>query len=151
MTFQALAVAMAIALVTAFPASAKIIGPDRGGKLAEYLRERAELEASGEGVVIDRYCASACLVYTSLPNACVTSRTKFLLHPQRNPSHFGAALYAARLPEGMSEFWVKRFAGNTNLKAAYRIGAQDAVRRGWNIQLCEEYSATALPATAPER
>lgn len=59
------------------------IANDRGGRIGTYLDKYHGLRASGETVIIDGYCASACtIVLGMLPRhkICVTSRASLGFH-----------------------------------------------------------------------
>lgn len=80
-----LAVALGSALAgTATPASAAMrIAEDRGGQIGQYLQSFAMLRSSGEKVVIDGNCLSACtLVLGLIPQdrICATPRARFGFH-----------------------------------------------------------------------
>ena len=80
---------LAAALVSAVagtvtPASAAMrIAEDRGGQIGQYLQSFAMLRSSGESVVIDGNCLSACtLVLGLIPHnrICATPRARFGFH-----------------------------------------------------------------------
>jgi hypothetical protein len=59
------------------------IADDRGGKIGTYLNKYQSLRTSGETVIIDGLCASACtIVLGAVPHdkICVTSRANFGFH-----------------------------------------------------------------------
>src|ERR1700760_4422281 len=59
------------------------IADDRGGQIGTYLDKYHNLRASGETVVIDGLCASACtIVLGMVPHRkiCVTSRANLAFH-----------------------------------------------------------------------
>ena len=59
------------------------IADDRGGKIGTYLNKYQSLRTSGEAVIIDGLCASACtIVLGAVPHdkICVTSRANFGFH-----------------------------------------------------------------------
>ena len=59
------------------------ITDDRGGQIGTYLNKYQSLRTSGETVIIDGLCASACtIVLGSVPHdkICVTSRANFGFH-----------------------------------------------------------------------
>ncbi|MEJ2436230.1 MAG: hypothetical protein P8Y53_24955, partial [Pseudolabrys sp.] len=59
------------------------IAEDRGGQIGHYLQAFAMLRSTGEHVVIDGNCLSACtLVLGMIPRShiCVTSRARFGFH-----------------------------------------------------------------------
>ena len=62
---------------------AGLIADDRGGQIGTYLNKYQSLRTSGETVIIDGLCASACtIVLGSVPRdkICVTSRANFGFH-----------------------------------------------------------------------
>jgi hypothetical protein len=69
---------------TASPAKAAMrIAEDRGGQIGQYLQSFAVLRSSGESVVIDGNCLSACtLVLGLIPHnrICATPRARFGFH-----------------------------------------------------------------------
>lgn len=80
-----LAFAMALTLTSmTTPASATMrIAEDRGGQIGHYLQAFAMLRSSGEDVVVDGNCLSACtLVLGLIPRAriCATPRARFGFH-----------------------------------------------------------------------
>ncbi|HWK95266.1 MAG TPA: hypothetical protein VNR39_07570 [Pseudolabrys sp.] len=76
------------------PASATMrIAEDRGGQIGHYLQAFAMLRSSGENVMIDGNCLSACtLVLGLIPRAriCATSRARFGFHAAWMPDADGA-------------------------------------------------------------
>jgi len=59
------------------------IADDRGGRIGTYVNKYQGLRSSGESVVIDGLCASACtIVLSAVPHAkiCVTSRATLGFH-----------------------------------------------------------------------
>jgi hypothetical protein len=72
----------AIAYVGASHAAVRIAG-DRGGQIGEYVSKFQRLHFSGQSVVIDGLCASACtLVLAAVPHGkiCVTPRATLGFH-----------------------------------------------------------------------
>jgi hypothetical protein len=84
------AIVMAMAVL---PASAtKRISDDPGGQLGPYLQRLAALRTSGEQVVIDGRCLSACtMVLGVIPrdHICVTSRAQLGFHAAWRPDKTG--------------------------------------------------------------
>jgi hypothetical protein len=84
----AITIAMAV-----LPASAtKRISDDPGGQLGPYLQRLAALRTSGEQVVIDGRCLSACtMVLGVIPrdHICVTSRAQLGFHAAWRPDKTG--------------------------------------------------------------
>jgi hypothetical protein len=59
------------------------IADDRGGRIGTYLDKYHSLRTSGQTVVIDGYCASACTIVLGMvtrDKICVTSRATFGFH-----------------------------------------------------------------------
>ena len=82
----ALAGALASALVTCMTGAAfadvRIVG-DPGGEVASYIHKFNEIRASGERVVIDGPCLSACTLFTGIvprDHVCVTRRAALGVH-----------------------------------------------------------------------
>jgi hypothetical protein len=76
------AAALMLACMGACQAAVRIAN-DRGGRLDSYLDSYEELGASGQRVVIDGLCASACtIVLATIPNdkICVTSKANLAFH-----------------------------------------------------------------------
>ena len=96
-----LILAAILSMATVFPASADIrILSSSGGEVTEYLRLFALLRQSGERIVIDGPCFSACtLVLTTIPTSriCVTRKAVLGFHAARveRPEEVGPAWDAA--------------------------------------------------------
>ena len=59
------------------------IADDRGGRIGTYLDKYHSLRTSGETVIIDGYCASACTIILGMvphDKICVTSRANLGFH-----------------------------------------------------------------------
>ena len=59
------------------------IADDRGGRIGAYVTKFQRLRSSGESVIIDGFCASACtIVLGAVPHdkICVTSRATLAFH-----------------------------------------------------------------------
>ena len=68
------------------------IGDDRGGQIGAYIDKYQSLRTSGETVIVDGNCASACtLVLGLVPRnrICVTSRASFGFHAAWDPDRTG--------------------------------------------------------------
>jgi hypothetical protein len=74
--------------VTSATATVRIAG-DLGGQIGHYLDRYASIRSSGQKVVIDGSCVSACtLVLGSVPSdrICITSRAKLGFHAAWRPT-----------------------------------------------------------------
>lgn len=80
-------------LATPLPAAATVrIADDDGGKIGTYWARYMALRASGEQVVIDGKCSSACtMVLGIVPHdrICVTARAKLGFHAAYRPGLLG--------------------------------------------------------------
>ncbi len=90
----AVVAASTAAAAMATPASATMrIAEDRGGQIGHYLQAFAMLRSSGEKVMIDGNCLSACtLVLGLIPRSriCATPRARFGFHAAWMPDADGA-------------------------------------------------------------
>ena len=93
MVLLAAAAAATISLsVSSASAAVRIVG-DYGGQIGPYLEHLAALRHSGERVVIDGPCLSACtMVLGVIPRdrICVTPRARLGFHAAWNPGNDGA-------------------------------------------------------------
>ena len=84
MKFATVLLAAALLLVGVHASSAAVrIADDRGGKIGTYLDKYQSLRTSGETVIVDGYCASACTIVLGIvprDRICVTSRANFGFH-----------------------------------------------------------------------
>src|ERR1700679_3799861 len=118
----ALASALATALGLGTAASHVRITNDPGGEVSAYVRKFQEVRASGERIVIDGPCLSACTLLTGLvprDHVCVTSRAVLGFHaasyyddasrslvPTREGSRVVMRLYPAEIRS-----WISRHGG----------------------------------------
>ena len=84
-----------------------------GGTIAAFVKERKALVASGKRVVITGYCASACTVFYSMPNACLAKGSSLHFH--------GAKGF----------FGVSETVGNAMMARYYRAGIKDGFLADW--------------------
>jgi hypothetical protein len=81
------------------------IAEDRGGQIGQYLQSFAAVRESGERVVIDGNCLSACtLVLGLIPNdrICATPRARFGFHAAWMPDPNGRPVTS---PMGTQALW----------------------------------------------
>jgi hypothetical protein len=87
-------------------ASATIrIDGDPGGRIEDYLAKYQNLRKSGEQVVIDGVCSSACtMVLGAVPRnrICVTSRARLGFHSAWYPTSWGSTVPS---PDGNRMLW----------------------------------------------
>jgi hypothetical protein len=82
-----------------------LISEDRGGQIGHYLQAFAALRSSGENVVIDGNCFSACtLVLGLIPREriCATSRARLGFHAAWMPDETGRPVTS---PMGTQALW----------------------------------------------
>jgi hypothetical protein len=93
MRIRGLLLCAAIVASAVVPAKADMrIAEDRGGQIGRYLQAFAMLRSSGERVVVDGNCLSACtLVLGVIPHnrICATSRARFGFHAAWMPDEDG--------------------------------------------------------------
>jgi len=93
MRIPSMMLAAALAVLSAAPASAAMrISEDRGGQIGQYLQSFAMLRSSGERVIIDGNCLSACtLVLGIIPRSrmCATERARLGFHAAWMPDEDG--------------------------------------------------------------
>jgi len=106
MRFRELVLGAALLASSAAPSSATmLISEDRGGQIGHYLQTFAMLRSTGERVVIDGNCLSACtLVLGIIPRdrICVTSRARLGFHAAWMPDADGRPVTS---PMGTQALW----------------------------------------------
>jgi len=126
-----LAGALASALVTSAASADVRIVNDPGGEVSAYVQKFRELRASGERIVIDGPCLSACTLLTGIiprDRVCVTQRAVLGFHaasyyddasrslvPTRQGSRVVMRLYPAAI-----RAWIERHGGLTPRLIALR-------------------------------
>jgi hypothetical protein len=89
-----LAVVLAASTVSSASAAVRIAG-DVGGQIGPYLETLVALRSSGEKVIIDGPCLSACtMILGVIPREriCVTSRARLGFHAAWHPGENGRAV-----------------------------------------------------------
>lgn len=106
MRIRGLLLAVALVATYAMPASAAMrISEDRGGQIGHYLQAFAVLRSSGERVIIDGQCLSACtLLLGMIPRSrmCATPRAVFGFHAAWLPGSDGRPVTSSL---GTRELW----------------------------------------------
>src|SRR5947209_13653928 len=106
MTIRAALVAAVLALAGVSSAWADMrIYDDRGGRIEDYISRFSALRQSGERVIVDGACLSACtMVLGAIPRnrICVTSRATFGFHAAWIPTGYGSTV---RSPLGDRVLW----------------------------------------------
>jgi hypothetical protein len=97
--------AAALALSVTSASATMRIAEDRGGQIGRYLDAFATIRSSGERVVVDGSCLSACtLVLGVVPREriCATSRARFGFHAAWMPDRHGSPITS---PLGTQALW----------------------------------------------
>lgn len=116
-------VAIVMAMAVSPASATKRISDDPGGQLGPYLQKLAALRSSGEQVVIDGKCLSACtMVLGVIPrdHICVTSKAQLGFHAAWRPgesghqvtSREGTELMMDNYPQQVRD-WIARRGGLT--------------------------------------
>ena len=106
MRFRSL-IAGAVLLVSGVSSASAtmLIAEDRGGQIGQYLQAFAALRSSGENVVVDGNCFSACTLLLGLiprERVCATSRARFGFHAAWMPDENGRPVTS---PMGTQALW----------------------------------------------
>jgi hypothetical protein len=106
MRIRGLVFGAAVAALSVTSASATMrIAEDRGGQIGQYLQAFATVRSSGESVVIDGNCLSACTLVLGLvprERICATQRARFGFHAAWMPDHDGRPVTS---PLGTQALW----------------------------------------------
>lgn len=141
MKLRAMMIGQFLASTLMQPSNAMVrIDDDRGGLLGEYLLKFAAIRDSGERIMIDGSCYSACTLVTALipkQRICVTERAKLGFHAgwvddqngERTVSIEGTRLMYQMYPREIRH-WIKLHGG---------LGKQTLVLKG--RELMEVYPA----------
>ena len=134
MRIRGLFIGAALVALSATSASATMrISEDRGGQIGQYLQAFASVRSSGEKVVVDGNCLSACTLVLGLvprERICATDRARFGFHAAWMPDRDGRPVTS---PLGTQALWsiypasVKRWInahGGLSRKMIFMQGAQ---------------------------
>jgi len=125
MQWQAAVVGAIVSALLATVASADVrVVNDPGGEISSYLRKYEEINASGQRLVIDGPCLSACTLFTAtMPRnrVCVTRRAVLGFHAASYyddvhrsfvPTRTGTRLVMRIYPPAIRD-WIERHGGLT--------------------------------------
>ncbi len=118
-----------ISALMILPTQAKTVTADGGGYVIKYALEVNRLRRSGEPVRIAGPCYSACTLYLSLANICVTPRAKFGFHLPSGSTASGnriARNYMMRAYPDWVKVWQARNGGLSSrvIVMSYSVAAQ---------------------------
>jgi len=102
---QLLLCAVALACSVTSASATMRISEDRGGQIGQYVQTFAMVRSSGEKVVIDGNCLSACTLVLGLvprSHVCATSRARFGFHAAWMPDSDGRPVTS---PMGTQALW----------------------------------------------
>src|SRR5215475_2841783 len=106
MLIRGLVIGVALAALSGTSASATMrISEDRGGQIGQYLQAFATVRSSGERVVVDGNCLSACTLVLGLvprERICATDRARFGFHAAWMPDRDGRPVTS---PLGTQALW----------------------------------------------
>ena len=106
MKFRGLVLGAAVMALTVSSASATMrISEDRGGQIGRYLQAYAAVRSSGENVVVDGNCLSACTLLLGVvprERICATQNARFGFHAAWMPDHNGRPVTS---PLGTQALW----------------------------------------------
>jgi hypothetical protein len=97
--------AMLLASGASSASATMLITEDRGGQIGQYLQAFAALRSSGEDVVVDGNCFSACTLLLGLiprERVCATPRARFGFHAAWMPDENGQPVTS---PMGTQALW----------------------------------------------
>jgi hypothetical protein len=139
--------AIAVLAVTTAQSAVRIVS-DPGGQIGPYLENLQALRASGERVIIDGPCLSACtMVLGVIPHEriCVTPRAKLGFHAAWNPGDNGRPIMSRAATQLLMDIypervrsWIKDRGGLTP-KMMYLTGQELAAM----YHPCEDTRASA--------
>jgi hypothetical protein len=106
MRIRGLVLGAAVMALTVSSASATMrISEDRGGQIGRYLQAYAAVRSSGENVVVDGNCLSACTLLLGVvprERICATQNARFGFHAAWMPDHDGRPVTS---PVGTQALW----------------------------------------------
>lgn len=138
-----LALAM-LAITVAIPrqlaaqgANVIVVQSDRGGYIGQRNAEIRTLRASGTRVELQGLCLSACTMYLSLPNACVSPSAVFGFHgPSRNGQPLSARdfdhwsqIMASGYREPLRSWYMSQ--ARYTLSGYHQLSGTDLIRMGY--------------------
>lgn len=115
-----------------------VIRNDDGGNVTGYVARRNQLAASGRPVRFEGYCASACTLLITLPNACLAPDATVGFHMPHfigsgEPAPILNPLMAHYYRNGVLAQWNAVWSKSTKMQV---ISARDYVRLDPQTQLC---------------
>lgn len=115
-----------------------VINDNRGGNVMEAVQFRQKLAASGRPVQITGYCRSACTIYITLPNACLSPKATVGFHAPRIPGTtiippIVDQIMASYYRNGILQRWNSEWKHSLKM---HKISARQYVRLDPQTRLC---------------
>lgn len=115
-----------------------VIRNDDGGNVTGYIVRRSQLAASGRRVEFQGYCASACTMLITIPNACLAPDATVGFHAPHfiatgQPAPIINGLMAAYYRGGVLKRWNEVWSKSTKMQV---ISAREYVRLDPQTKLC---------------
>src|SRR6202042_3804519 len=158
----------AVLLLTGVGASHAVvrIAEDRGGRIGTYVDKYQDLRSSGEAVIIDGLCASACtIVLGAVPHdrICVTSHATLGFHAAWDFGANGRAITNAEATQMLYSMyppavrrWIAQRGGRERpRRRSWRLAPALASSSGWGLRCCgfttgrRSFSRPLCPACPP--
>jgi hypothetical protein len=165
MRIRGLVLCAALLAAGATSASAEMrIAEDRGGQIGHYLKTFTMLRSSGETVVIDGNCLSACtLVLGVIPHSqlCATERARFGFHAAWMPDSNGRPVTSAmgtralwNIYPASVRHWINRHGGLSRKMIFLHGKALDGIVQrcsatAWYVQAQSRRPASHRPMSQP--
>jgi len=126
MKYPGLAGLVILAVLMLCPGLARgdiIITGDDGGKILQYMERFLQVRRSGQRVIVDGECASACTLVLGLvprERICITRKARFSFHSASRPDENGLPVYSKAGTQVLWELyppeinrWLKKNGGLT--------------------------------------
>jgi hypothetical protein len=84
-----------------------VVHNNRGGNMLAFMDTRKDFARSGKTIVISGFCASACTIFSTLPNACMAAGSELWFHGGTGPvGAIGTAEMASFYRAGIKEAYL---------------------------------------------
>lgn len=115
-----------------------VIRNDDGGNVTGYIARREQLAKSGRRVEIRGYCASACTMLTTLPNACLGPKLVIAFHAPHFigtniPAPMVTGLMGRYYRNGVLQKWNSTWSKSQKMT---KISAREYVRLDPQTRIC---------------
>lgn len=115
-----------------------VIRNNHGGNVQHFLNERARLERIGAPVEIRGFCNSACVVFVTLPTACMGSGAFLGFHRVSGGGPLGQPLGISRISATLRGEMRRKYDAEWSRSASIvSVNRSEALRLDPEIQRCE--------------